>query len=412
MAALGKTIASLARQRRGWDKALDALGGAAAEPAPSRLAEVADFAPNPGNLRMLAYVPAKLGPAPALVVVLHGCTQTAAGYDRGTGWSTLADRHGFVLLFPEQRRANNPKTCFNWFDPRHASRGMGEAASIRAMIARMVALHGIDEARIFVTGLSAGGAMTSVMLACYPELFSAGAIIAGLPYGAATNVQEAFEAMHRGRRWPARHWGDLVRAASDHDGPWPRVSVWQGGADRTVVPMNADEIVKQWADLHGLASTPSARTTQGGISREVWRDRAGRDAIERFTLPTLAHGTPLATGEGEERAGVAGPFLIEAGISSTHGIARFFGLIGEDAEKGEQARTRPERAAAAPGAPILAASPRPEPAAALTPAPDDIWMPSDGSPAPGARADKADAPLSAGVGAVIEKALRAAGLMR
>lgn len=412
MAALGKTIASLARQRRGWD------GRAGApEPGPSRLGEVTDFAPNPGNLGMLKFVPKNLGPAPALVVVLHGCTQTASGYDRGTGWSALADRHGFALLFPEQRRANNPKTCFNWFDPRHARRDAGEAASIRAMIARMVAEHGIDEARIFVTGLSAGGAMTSVMLACYPELFAAGAIIAGLPYGAATNVQEAFDAMHRGRRWPAQHWGGLVRAASAHRGPWPRVSVWQGGADRTVVPMNADEIVKQWADLHGLASTPSARTTRGGISREVWRDRAGRDAIERFTLPTLAHGTPLATGkggEGEERAGVAGPFLLEAGISSTHGIARFFRLIGEDAQMpaAEQAGTAPERIAAAARAPVPAAGRRGEPEAALTPDPEDIWMPSDGRPAPGGRADKGDAPLSVEVGAVIEKALRAAGLMR
>lgn len=410
MAALGKTIASLARQRRVWDS----LAGAAAEPGPSRLAEVTGFAPNPGNLRMLEFVPKDLGPAPALVVVLHGCTQTASGYDRGAGWSTLAERHGFALLFPEQRRANNPKACFNWFDPRHARRGMGEAASIRAMVARMVALHGIDEARIFVTGLSAGGAMTSVMLATYPEVFAAGAIVAGLPYGAATNVQEAFDAMHRGRRWPARHWGDLVRAASDHRGPWPRVSVWQGGADRTVVPMNADEIVKQWADLHGLPSAPSARTTQGGISREVWRDRAGLDAIERFTLPTLAHGTPLATGEGEERAGVAGPFLLEAGISSTHGIARFFRLIGEDAGKPavEQAQTRPERTAAAARAPLLASGPRPGPDAALTPAPEDIWMPSDERAAPRARADKAHAPRALEVGAVIEKALRAAGLMR
>ena len=137
---------------------------------------------------MFAYVPEQLPRAPALVVVLHGCGQTAAAYDFGTGWSTLAKRYGFALLMPEQQRANNANTCFNWFNPGDIARGRGEAASIRQMIARMVADHEIDPRRIYITGLSAGGAMTSVMLAVYPEVFAGGAIIAGLPYGIASNV--------------------------------------------------------------------------------------------------------------------------------------------------------------------------------------------------------------------------------
>jgi poly(hydroxyalkanoate) depolymerase family esterase len=160
-----------------------------------RLQELELKANNPGNLRGRYYVPEGLkGPAP-LVVVLHGCTQNAAVYDHGSGWSTLADRHGFILLFPEQQRANNPLLCFNWFSGNDTQRGMGEAASIRAMIDLMVKSWPVDRERIFVTGLSAGGAMAAVMLATYPEVFAAGAILAGVAYGCADSVSEAFGCM-------------------------------------------------------------------------------------------------------------------------------------------------------------------------------------------------------------------------
>jgi poly(hydroxyalkanoate) depolymerase family esterase len=180
---------------------------------PTRLREVFGFGSNPGNLRMFAYRPPTLAENPALVVVLHGCTQTAAAYDLGAGWSTLADRYGFALLLPEQQRSNNPNGCFNWFQPAHSRRNYGEPLSIRQMIERSIVDWGIDRRRVFITGLSAGGAMTSVMLACYPEVFAGGAIIAGLPYGAATNVQQAFETMFQSPSRSPGEWGDLVRRA-------------------------------------------------------------------------------------------------------------------------------------------------------------------------------------------------------
>src|SRR5207342_2401841 len=117
----------------------------------SPLVEITGFGSNPGALKMFAFVPEHLQRAPALVVVLHGCGQTAAGYDFGTGWSTLAKRYGFALLMPEQQASNNANTCFNWFNPEDTRRGRGEACSIRQMIARMVNDHKIDSQRIFVT---------------------------------------------------------------------------------------------------------------------------------------------------------------------------------------------------------------------------------------------------------------------
>jgi feruloyl esterase len=290
------------------------------------LKEALQFGANPGNLRMLKYVPAALPKSPALIVVLHGCTQTAASYDRGAGWSEVADQHGFALLFPEQKRQNNPKNCFTWFDAGDTRRGAGEAASIRNMIETMIVDHGVDTRRVFITGLSAGGAMTSVMLATYPEVFAAGAIIAGLPFGAASSVQEAFHSMFQGSSRSAEEWGDLVRGASPHIGPWPRVSVWHGSADKTVVPGNADEIVKQWTNVHG-ARMSHAEKTSSHSSKSVWRNEDGVDVVESVLIHGLAHGTPLAVSAAGERCGEAGPFLLDVGVSSTHHVGRFFDVL-------------------------------------------------------------------------------------
>jgi poly(hydroxyalkanoate) depolymerase family esterase len=294
----------------------------------SPLLEVTGFGANPGELRMFSFVPDDLGPKPALVVVLHGCGQTAAGYDLGAGWSTLAEHYGFALLMPEQQASNNAQGCFNWFNPEDTARDHGEACSIRQMIARMIADHAIDAGSIFVTGLSAGGAMTSVMLATYPEIFAGGAVIAGLPFGVATNVREALNGMFQSSSRTAAELGDLVRNASPHKGPWPKLSVWHGSADRTVNPANADEIVKQWLDVHHLPTAPMSETIVDGYPRQVWWNADGETTIESYTITDMAHGTPLGIGDNDEHYGAQGAFLIEAGISSSYHIANFFGLTG------------------------------------------------------------------------------------
>ncbi len=330
MVKLPKIVVDILAQREKWEKSLQATGrmrpAASQDSASSHLVETRSFGSNPGALRMFSYVPPQVPSGCALVVVLHGCAQSAAGYDLGAGWSTLAKRFGFAVLLPEQQRMNNANSCFNWFEPGDISRGHGEALSIRQMVDTMVSDHGVDRQRVFVTGLSAGGAMASVMLATYPDVFSGGAIIAGLPFGAASNVQQAFETMYQCPARPARIWGDLVRGASSHAGAWPRISVWHGGADATVVPSNAKEIIKQWTDVHGLSAVPSQEAVVDGYPRQVWLDRAGDEVIESYTIPQMMHGTPLATGNGHDECGAAGPFLLEVGISSSYHIAKFFGL--------------------------------------------------------------------------------------
>ena len=295
---------------------------------PTRLVEVTDLPVTAGNLRMLAYVPADLPRRAPLVVVLHGCTQTAAAYDHGTGWSALADRHGFALLYAEQKPVNHPYCCFDWYEPHDQVRDRGEAQAIQQMIAHMLAAHRLDPARVYITGLSAGGAMTSVMLATYPELFAGGAILAGLPYGSASGAREALASMSEPPSRSGREWGDLVRAASAHRGRWPRISVWHGEADTTVAPSNAEAIVAQWTDLHGLDPAGGQETRVHGARRRVWRDRAGRDVVELYLVPGMGHGVPIRVRPGAGRGGNPGPFILDAGIGSSLRIARFWGLAG------------------------------------------------------------------------------------
>jgi poly(hydroxyalkanoate) depolymerase family esterase len=350
---LRKTLAQLECLRRRFEHALAGVAltksSKASAPPRARLREIPYFGTNPGELRMLAHVPDPMPRMPALVVAIHGCTQTADAYDYGTGWSALADRLGFVVIYPEQQPSNNPQKCFSWFLTGDTARERGEALSIRQMIERAIADFGVDRRRVYVTGLSAGGAMTSVMLATYPEVFAGGAIIAGLPYGCATSVQEAFEAMFNERSTSARALGDRVRAASTHQGPWPRVSVWHGSADPIVNPSNAQHVIGQWTDVHGLPDAPSQEEKLAGHLRRIWNDAYGNTIIESFSISGMGHGVPIAQGTGGSYE-ASGPFFLSVGISSTHQIAQFWGLanVGARARSSANALMRAVPVAARP----------------------------------------------------------------
>jgi len=167
--------------------------------------------------------------------------------------------------------------------------------------------------------------MACALLAVYPEIFAGGAIVAGLPYGSAANVSEALGAMSEGQSRSASELGAMVRSASPHNGPWPRISVWQGDGDKTVNPSNAEQIILQWTDVHQLPEMPDRVENIDRFARRVWLSPAGQTSIESYTVLGLGHGTPLAAG-GADGYGTAGPFLIETGISSSALLAASWGL--------------------------------------------------------------------------------------
>ncbi|HWY60273.1 MAG TPA: PHB depolymerase family esterase [Rhizomicrobium sp.] len=344
------------------------------------LTEQAEFGDNPGALRMFAYAPPSLPKNAPLIVVLHGCGQSAGDYAHGAGWLALADELTFAVLAPEQTRANNMNTCFNWFQPGDCARDQGEAASIRQMIELLAADRDLDRSRIFITGLSAGGAMTAAMLAAYPELFAGGAIIAGLPAGSAANVPEALNSMRQAPARSAEAWGAMVRQASSHQGPWPAISVWHGDADATVHVSNAEALVAQWTSVHGLPQKPMRIEKEGAHCRNIWKRDDGTVAVEAFLVSGMGHGTPIG-GPAGNRYGETGPFFLDVGFSSSARIAGFWGLDTTNAVAADVIRPTE------PSAP-----------ASETVAPQSVWTP---------------APKQEGrVKAVILAALKTAGLLK
>ncbi|MEV5343244.1 PHB depolymerase family esterase [Streptomyces sp. NPDC052676] len=291
------------------------------------LTQVTGFGTNPGNLAMYAHVPDALPAGAPLVVALHGCTQSASDYHGHSGWPALADRHRFTVVFPQTGSANNANSCFNWFEPGDSTRGRGEALSIRQMVDKAVALYGSDPRRVYVTGLSAGGAMTANMLAAYPDVFAGGAIASGLPARCADSVSAAYTCMYSPPDRTPAQWGDLVRAAAPAGTvSWPRVAIWQGTADTTVRPANATELRDQWTNVWGIGQTPSrTESLPGSTTRSVYADASGRPVLEVYSIAGMGHGLAVDPGSGPEQCGTAGTYYLDT-ICSSHHTARFWGL--------------------------------------------------------------------------------------
>jgi poly(hydroxyalkanoate) depolymerase family esterase len=277
------------------------------------LEEVSAFGDNPASLKMYVHAPAGKTPS-AVVLALHGCGQTAADYVNA-GWNDVGDREGLVIVYGEQTAANNSLRCFRWFDPPQIGKE-GEAKSLASMVTAAHAKYGTK--RAFVTGLSAGGAMTSVMLAAYPELFEAGAVMSGIPYKCATSPVEALACM-KVKSQSADAWAALVPKMST--GPAPRVSIWQGEADNVVRPANREELVKQWAKFNGVAETPGETKTEGGATHALHKDASGVVRVESWSISNMGHGVALDPKSG---CGKAGAYALDVGLCSTERAATFF----------------------------------------------------------------------------------------
>lgn len=300
----------------------------------SGLTQVTGFGTNPGNLLMYRHVPTGVPANAPLVVVLHGCTQTAAGME-GSGWTAAANVYKFYVVYPQQQSSNNSASCFNWFEPGDYTRGQGEALSIKQMVDSMKAAYSIDASRVYVAGFSAGGYMAPALLAAYPDIFSAASINSGGPYGCATTSTQGFNCMSPGVDKTPATWGNAVRSAwstAGYTGPAPRVTIWHGTSDFTVRPMNLTEAMEQWTDVHGIDQTADTSETVGGFPHKVYRDSAGTARVETWEVTNMGHAVgidPQYSFPGSTTAcGATGSYLSDVNVCSVYYQAQFFGLTG------------------------------------------------------------------------------------
>jgi poly(hydroxyalkanoate) depolymerase family esterase len=291
--------------------------------------------------RSFVYTPQGIAPGTAvpLVVMLHGCTQKPGGFAAATAMNRAADRHGFVVLYPEQARDANQQGCWNWFLPAHQHRDRGEPAFI-AGAARAVmdaSRWSIEAGRVFVAGLSAGGAMAAVVAATHPDLFSAVAVHSGLAYGCATDVGSAFAAMANGGRDARQQPQAVLDAMGRHARPMPTIVV-HGMGDRVVAPVNGEQLVAQWLTANRLASSEpfeadprrptstEAGRADGGLAftRRRWTDRRGGPLVEHLSVHGLAHAWSGGTANGS--------FTDPNGPSATDAIWDFFREVDRDGD--------------------------------------------------------------------------------
>lgn len=298
------------------------------------LKRVRHFGKNKGHLKMFLHTPPNVDrskPAP-MVVVLHGCLQCATKVQKQSGWSKLADEQGFYVLYPQQRRINNPERCFRWFKRRHTNKGRGENASIKHMVDYMKANYNIDSSKIFITGLSAGAAMGVIMMADYPETFNAGAIFAGGAYKAGNGYVSAAMAFVGWRVKPAEKWGNIVRKQNpNYKGEYPRMIIYQGNNDWIVNKRNGVEIMKQWTNLHHISTTPS-ETIDGyvgvkDIQRQAYNSPTKKEAVVFYKVDKHNHALLIDPGKCKNQFNRRTFFSKDKNYNSTLFTAYDFGLI-------------------------------------------------------------------------------------
>ena len=242
------------------------------------------------------FVASSSSPLP-IVVMLHGCKQDAADFAAGTAMNELAEQRKCIVLYPEQRTKANGMRCWNWFETAHQRRDVGEPGMIAAMTLEVIAnsVYNADPSRVYICGLSAGGAMAAVVANLYPDLFAAVGVHSGLPSGAASDVMSAFGAMRSGATPSA--------LANIKGGAIPTI-VFHGSADKTVHPDNGDDVVNaalMSLDASGLAleriqaaddissGDQSSRTLQRTTQRTIYRAANGRSYVEHWEIASGPH---------------------------------------------------------------------------------------------------------------------------
>ncbi len=265
------------------------------------LVEVTGFGNNPGGMRMHIYVPDSRPAKPAIVVAMHGCGGSGPGFYSGSQFASLADRYGFIVIYPSAQQQAGFGNCFDTWSEAAKHRGGGsDPVSIVSMVTYAEQHYGGDPNRVFATGSSSGGMMTNEMLALYPDVFKAGAAFMGVPFNCFANAADyppgSSKCTGGSMNRTPQQWGDAVRQAyPGYTGPRPRVQLWHGTAD-TLVPYSLlQEEIEQWTNVFGLSQTPtSTDTPQSGWNRRRYADASGTVLVEAYSIQGAGHSLPAA----------------------------------------------------------------------------------------------------------------------
>jgi poly(hydroxyalkanoate) depolymerase family esterase len=261
------------------------------------LAEVTSFGRNPSGLRMFLYVPDNVKPHPAVLVAVHFCTGSGPVFFSGTEFASLANQHGFIIIYPSATRSGS---CFDVSTPQALTHnGNSDPVGIVSMVQYVLQNFGADASRVFVTGASSGGMTTNVLLGDYPDVFKAGAAFMGVPFGCFATTDGSLWnttcANGQSIKTP-QQWGDLVRAAfPGFTGTRPRMQLWHGTDDTTLRFPNFGEEVKQWTNVLGLTQTPAFTDHPQSTWTRVRYGGAGVDApVEAISIQGVGHSLPTA----------------------------------------------------------------------------------------------------------------------
>jgi poly(hydroxyalkanoate) depolymerase family esterase len=286
------------------------------------------------------------GHAWPLVMLLHGCTHDAEDMAAISGMNEVAEANRFLVVYPEQSRLANLMKCWNWFHLKHQTRDAGEPSILAAVVHQVCSTQDIHPDRVYVAGISAGGAMASILAATYPDLFAAVAVFAGAEFKAATNVSEGFAAMKRGGPDPVRQ-GQLafeaMRSGLAHKKKRRMpVIVFHGTEDSTVNPVNADQVIAQWSKTNACLAKQlldidfslSEKVVSGEVPEDyayrkyIYTDQGGCLLMEKWLVEGLGHawsGSPKASKYADPKGPKASAeiwrFFCEAGSNSTASLS-------------------------------------------------------------------------------------------
>ena len=312
-----------------------------------------------------------------LVMLLHGCTQSPDDFAAGTGMNTVADANTFLVVYPEQPSSVDSLKCWQWWDTSHQRRGSGEPAILAAIANKIKTTHNVQSSQVYVAGLSAGGAMTAIMGATYPDIFKAIGVASGLEYKATTSRTNAYTAMSQGGPNPNTQGYAAYQAMGSAKARVPTI-VFHGTSDYTVYPVNGDQVLTQWAQTNDYVDDGSDNnsvnngadvTTNGMVpggrayTRYQYNDAAGVVLLEKWMIQNMGHAWSGGS--------TAGSYTDPQGPNASAEMWRFFTQTTGGGTTPSPTPTSPPASTATPTAP---------PAGTATPAPPTVVPPTPTAP--------------------------------